>query len=62
VPDIDGVHAERAMRQQHVGEAAGGCAHVERDAALGREAEMAQRVRELEATARHPRVVLSADG
>ena len=51
VTDIDCVHSRRAMRQQHVGEATGGGADVEADAACRREAEMAQRMIEFLATA-----------
>ena len=47
VTDIDRVHLCRAMRQQDIGEAAGGCTDIEADAAGRREAEMTQRVVEL---------------
>ena len=49
--DVDRVHLGRAMRQQHVGEASGRGADVETDAASRRQAEVVQRVVELQAAA-----------
>ena len=51
VADIDRVHLRRAVRQQHIGEAAGGGADVEADAARRREAEVTQRMVELQPAA-----------
>ena len=51
VADIDRMYLRRAMRQQHIGEAAGGGADVEADPPGRRQAEMAQRVVELQPAA-----------
>ncbi len=53
--DVDRVDPARAARQQHLGEAAGRGADVEADAAGDVEAEPVERMRELDAGARHPR-------
>jgi hypothetical protein len=49
--DVDGVYAPRAPLQQHVGEAAGRGAEVERRAARRIELEMIERMGELGAAA-----------
>ena len=53
-PDIDGIDAPRAAREQHLGEAAGRGADIEADAARRIDAEMVERGRELHAAARDP--------
>src|SRR5882724_1498612 len=60
VSDIDGVDLGGAARQQHVGEAAGRGADVEPDAAGRVDGEMIEGMRELQAAARDPRMVLAA--
>ncbi len=51
VADIDRMDPQRAVGEQHVGEAAGGSADVEADPSLRAEAERRQPVRELETAA-----------
>ena len=58
--DIDGVDPTRATTEQHVGEAAGRGADIERDLPFDRNLEMVERVRELDAAARHPGMVAPA--
>ena len=53
-PDIDGIDAPRAAREQHVAEAAGGRTDIEADAAGDIDAEAIERGCELDAAARHP--------
>jgi hypothetical protein len=60
VADIHRVDLRGALGQQHVGEAAGGGAEVHADAALRRQAEMLQPVRQLHAAAGDPGMVLAA--
>ncbi len=60
VPDIDGIDASRAALQQHVGEAAGRGADVEGDGTGGVDAEMVERMGELDAAARHPGMIAPA--
>ena len=55
--DVEGDHANGAALQQHVGEAAGRCADVERLAAVDRDAERVERVRQFDAAAADVRVV-----
>ena len=59
MPDIHRMHPRRAMRQQHIREAAGRGAHVQADTPRRRQGEMPQRVLQLDAAARHPGVVLA---
>lgn len=54
--DIDGEDEARAVREQHFGEAAGRCADIDADVILDIERVLLQRRRELDATARHPRM------
>ena len=61
-PDIDRVDPRGAARQQHIGKAAGRGADIERDSAGRIDREMVERVRELEAAARHPGMVAAGDG
>ncbi len=61
-PDIDRVHKRRAPCQQHIGKAPGRGADIERDKPGRIEREMVERLHELEAAARHPRVVATGDG
>src|SRR5262249_60396840 len=55
--DIDGIDAPGTAGQQYVGEAAGRGADVERDALLGLDRKMIERVGELDAAARYPPMV-----
>src|SRR5579872_3825312 len=59
--DIDRMHAGGAMRQQHVGEAAGRGADIERGAARRVEAEMIECKGELQPAARYPRMVAAGE-
>ena len=61
VADIDGIDLRGAVGQQHVGEAAGRGADIDRDRALGIEREMRERVRELQPAARDPGMILALD-
>ena len=61
-PDIDRVHPRRAPCQQHIGKAPGRGTDVKRDKPGRIEREMVERMRELEAAARHPGVVAAGDG
>ena len=56
-PDIDRMDPRRTLRQQHVGETAGRGADIERDHAARVDREMIERKSQLDATARHPRMV-----
>ena len=56
VPDIDREDEAGAIRQQHLGEAAGGCADIEADMALDIDRILFQRSRQLDAAARDPGV------
>ena len=60
VPGIDREHPRRAARQQHVGEPAGRAADVHRDRAGGIEREVVERMRQLDAPARDPRMIAPA--
>ncbi len=57
VADVVGNHAYGPALQQHVGEAARGCPDIERFASLNGDAELVERVRELDAASTHIRVV-----
>src|SRR5258708_522252 len=52
-PDIDGKHQAGAVGEQHLGEAAGGCADVEADVVLDLDRVALQRARQFDAAARH---------
>ena len=52
--DIDGEHHRGAVRQQHLGETAGGSADIEADVVLDRDRILLQRARQLDSAARHP--------
>ena len=60
--DIDRMHPRCTPCQQHIGKAAGRGADIERNEAGGIERKMVERMHELEAAARHPRVVATGDG
>jgi hypothetical protein len=62
VSDIDGVDTPCAARQQHVGKAAGRGPDIERRLAADDNSEMVEGVGELDAPARHPRMIVAFDG
>ena len=53
VADIDGKYEAGAVRQQHLGKAAGGCADVEADMIFDLDRVLLQRAGQLDAAARH---------
>src|SRR5262249_4368394 len=57
--DIDRVNPPGVPCQQHVGEAAGRSADVKRDPSLDSDCEVVEGMRELDAAARHPRMIAS---
>ena len=59
--DIDRVNPPRAARQQHIGKAAGRGADIECNPAGYVDAEMIERMGELDAAARHPGMVATFD-
>src|SRR5260370_28210900 len=62
MPDIDGVDAAGAARQQHVGKAAGRGADIESFPAVDHDPEMVEGMGELHAPARHPGMIVPFDG
>ena len=61
VADVERDHVGGAALQPDVGEAAGRGADVERDASGGIDGKDVERVRELDATAAHPRMIRTGD-
>ncbi len=57
MPDVDGMHSGRAVREQDVGEAACRGSHVERDASKRVKGEHGKAVRELQPAATDPGVI-----
>jgi len=51
----------RTVMEQHIREATGRCPNIKTDAPLGLEAEMQQTMLQLEATTRHPWMVLATN-
>src|SRR3546814_4451723 len=58
--DVDGIDLRRAARQRHVGEAAGRGADVEAAEAGGVDREAVEGMRQLDAAARYPGMILAA--
>ena len=61
VADIDRIDPRGAARQQHVGEAAGRGADIEGDLSVDRDREMIERVSQLDAAPRDPRMIASLE-
>ena len=60
--DIDRVHQRGAVRQQHVGKAAGRGADIERRRAGDLDREMVERESQLDAAARYPGMIAAGNG